>query len=187
MRSTALDAAPHEVHPEVVRRAVAPPSQRDGLLRATAREEADDEAFTGPFIVPLRHVLALADPRYGDPWGVGVITDDDVLTEVEYPTDPDECTHDETAVYDGCRTCDIRRVAHFVTHGIDWDDAHPISVDVGFGAYVPSWPIEDGNHRLLAAAVRGEELVTVEVTGDWDRAIDLLIDGRNLDDMLWAA
>lgn len=157
---------------------------RDGRLRATTREEADDDTFTGPFVVPLRNVLRFADPRYGDPWGVGDITNEDVLAEVECPDVVTDCTHDESAGYDGCRVCEIRRVAHFVTYGIDWSDEHPISIDVGFEAYVPPWPVADGNHRLLAAAVRGDELVAVEVAGDWDRAIALFIDGDDIDDLL---
>ena len=57
-----------------------------------------------------------------------------------------------------------RRIAYLVEHG--WGD--PIEVDVGvpsMGGF-PVWPVLDGNHRVYAAAVRGDAEIVVTVAGD---------------------
>ncbi len=57
----------------------------------------------------------------------------------------------------------IERAAYLVVHG--WKD--PIELDVGIpelGFHV-SWPIMDGNHRFLAAIVRGDERIAGDGSG----------------------
>ncbi|WP_425952933.1 hypothetical protein [Ralstonia pseudosolanacearum] len=56
-----------------------------------------------------------------------------------------------------------RRIAWLMTGG--WED--PILVDVGVPSlgYSPSWHVLDGNHRLYAAALRKDRLISVSVQG----------------------
>lgn len=146
----------------------------------TATNITDDDCVT----VQLRHVLALANPLLDPPWWDGPqVTPEEVWAEATHPT---SCEHDEPAymVCDGCRQCDIRRIAHFVVHGVDPDDARPILIDVGVGGYCPDWPISDGNHRVAAAAVLELEEITVDYTGDEDRALAILVDGRDAFDVM---
>lgn len=153
----------------------------DGVLCATTVEDALRHDFYGPLVVPVAHVLRLADPASGDPWDVGPISVADVRREVEQPADPAACDGCSDVFGEPCRACELRRVAQFVRNGIDPDDPSPITVDVGVFDFLPGWPILDGNHRVLAAAVRGDELISVEAAGDWDRAVALLVEGWDLD------
>lgn len=57
----------------------------------------------------------------------------------------------------------IARIAWFVVNG--WND--PIDIDVGvpsLGCY-PKWPLEDGNHRLAAAIIRGDRVIPAYMSG----------------------
>lgn len=57
----------------------------------------------------------------------------------------------------------IARIAHLAVVG--W--AEPIEVDVGIpsmGCWV-NWPVTDGNHRLAAAIVRGDQSILASVGG----------------------
>ena len=56
-------------------------------------------------------------------------------------------------------------------------EPHPVTVDVGVGAFVPPWLICDGNHRVAAATAVNWPWLVVGVAGDWDRAVGLLVDG----------
>lgn len=152
-------------------------------LSPTPRTVAQADQFDGPLVVPLEHVLALSDPRVGDPWGVGDIHEHDVRSRMS-AGDRCGCEATRTGDQPPCRDCELDRISAFVETGLDPDDAHPISIDVGFGEYLPAWPIQDGNHRLLAAAVRHDPCVVVHVTGDWDRALAVLVDGVPLADVL---
>ena len=60
------------------------------------------------------------------------------------------------------------RIKYLAKHG--WSD--PIEIDVGIPplhCYV-DWPIQDGNHRLAAAMLRGDKTISVSVTGSLDYA-----------------
>lgn len=64
---------------------------------------------------------------------------------------------------DWSRERHIARCAHLAVHG--WED--PIEVDVGIpalGFYV-GWPIQDGNHRFLAAVARGDRTILASCAG----------------------
>ena len=50
-----------------------------------------------------------------------------------------------------------------------WGDS-AISVDVGCFGQAPEWVIEDGNHRVYAAILRGDETILACVSGDVDLA-----------------
>lgn len=54
-----------------------------------------------------------------------------------------------------------RRIAYFVKHG--WDDA--IEVDVGCGHWGGHFEVTDGNHRLAAAAYRGDVSIKASTAG----------------------
>jgi hypothetical protein len=65
------------------------------------------------------------------------------------------------------------RVRFLAAHG--WSD--PIEIDVGvpcLGYAGPSWPVIDGNHRLWAAALRGDDFIAVDIAGQVDHAARLL-------------
>ncbi|KGM36201.1 hypothetical protein P409_00490 [Inquilinus limosus MP06] len=51
----------------------------------------------------------------------------------------------------------------------------PIHVDVGVPSlgFTPRWPIEDGNHRLYAAKLRGDTHILVTISGSVDLAAEL--------------
>lgn len=57
-----------------------------------------------------------------------------------------------------------RRIAYLAHHG--WAD--PIEIDVGVPhlACYPEWPVEDGNHRLYAAVLRGDSDILATIAGD---------------------
>lgn len=125
----------------------------------------DDDVWT----VPLAHLLALCDPRGADVWNVGPISAADVtgsLGSVGCATPADSC-----------RACHVERVARFFRDGVPRGDEHPVSVDLGLGDYMPEWPVVDGNHRVLAAALRGDVTIEVAPSGDLDRAEAFLLRG----------
>lgn len=138
----------------------------------------------GLISAPLAYVLAAADPFTGDPWGVGPLRPSDVRAAIEF-SGPHPCTLVDLA--GSCRECEINRVAHLALWG--WPpaevDPHPVVIDVGALDYVPVWPIVDGNHRVAAAVVRGDTHIEVMVTGDYDRAIAVLVDGADLWSLDW--
>lgn len=57
----------------------------------------------------------------------------------------------------------IRRIAYLAVHPTD----DPVSLDVGCPClgHRSSWWIEDGNHRVLAAAYRGAKTIAARVSG----------------------
>lgn len=120
--------------------------------------------------VPLEHLLAAQHPGYGDPWGVGVIRLDDldlVLCGEHAPESHSQSCRDQEAWDGTCRTCEIIRVQHLAVHGwppID-QDPQPVTFDAGLGSYVPPWCIVDGNHRVLAAWLRGDETIDIAICG----------------------
>lgn len=153
------------------------------------RRGLDDPATTGRVLdeergllrVPVRHLLALANPLDGDTWNIGRrITPADVRDHRDdspLSGTGHRCTGGEVGRH--CVGCEIVRIAYLVEHG--WppaqEDPHPITVDVGLWGYVPDWPILDGNHRVAAAVIRGDEFIDVAVQGDWYLAVSLLVDG----------
>lgn len=54
-----------------------------------------------------------------------------------------------------------QRIAYFVKHG--WDE--PISVDVGCGPLGGHFGVDDGNHRLCAAVIRGDASIKSSTGG----------------------
>ena len=111
-------------------------------------------------------ILALCHPLEDDPWRGGKVTRAMVQRCLSKgrgqatPVLPDASAEQHAG-----------RIAHFVMHG--WLD--PIEIDVG----VPShgchviWPVLDGNHRLSAAAIRGDKLILSEISGSIRHASEL--------------
>jgi hypothetical protein len=63
------------------------------------------------------------------------------------------------------------RIRYLAKHG--WKD--PIQLDAGIpslNCYV-DWPIQDGNHRLAAAILRGDDGILAQVAGDLEYALEL--------------
>lgn len=115
-----------------------------------------------PCLVPLSRILNLANPIECPPWDCGILLGKgdvlDALASGEVLSEPVADAHKGNPFHHACR------IAWLVQHG--WDD--PIEVDVGvphMGCY-PEWPILDGNHRVYAAAVRGDKEILVTVAGD---------------------
>lgn len=54
-----------------------------------------------------------------------------------------------------------RRIAYLVKHG--WND--PILVDVGCGGLGGHFSVDDGNHRLCAAVIRGDASIKASTAG----------------------
>lgn len=121
-----------------------------------------------PAAVPLDRVLALANPLKSWPWCCERPSDavlQELLTSA--PLEPRPVDTDHEAVRH------VGRIRYLALHG--WKDA--IEVDVGIPVlnYAgPDWPVTDGNHRLAAAAVRGDETILVDIAGQVDHAATLL-------------
>ena len=82
-----------------------------------------------------------------------------------------------------CPGCHLDRIEYLTAFGwtnpdsMNSCDEDPITVDVGVFDQMPIWPILDGNHRLAAAVLRGDDFITVQASGDWDRCLKIFVDG----------
>lgn len=86
-----------------------------------------------------------------------------------------ELLHPDTPIRKGYKGDHIKRIAWFVVYG--WDE--PIEVDVGIpGMSLPSWPIYDGNHRLIAAIFRKDISIRGHFSGavEYARNLGILMD-----------
>lgn len=70
------------------------------------------------------------------------------------------------------------RIAYLVENPTN----EPLVIDVGVPSLgcVVAWPIQDGNHRLAAAIVRGDATIEAEVGGEVAYAESLFGDGCTL-------
>ena len=125
--------------------------------------------MSGLVRIPVRAVEDYIDPFDCPPWGCDPFTREDVaiaVTEGRLRADPvDPCC--PWSVH-------VERIAWFVVHG--WDpEVDSIEFDVG----VPGgwghdwWPVLDGNHRVCAAMVRGDEWLDCYLAGSFDACADL--------------
>lgn len=121
-----------------------------------------------PSRVPLQRVLDICDPRLSWPWRCPAPSGEvlrHLLLHAPLVADPVEvrATVEQH----------IGRICYLAKYG--WCD--PIEMDVGvpcLGYLGPSWPVTDGNHRLWAATIRRDYFMDVNVTGQVDRAVQLL-------------
>lgn len=133
--------------------------------------------------IPLAALLEYCDPTLDDPWGCGKIASEDVLSEVGYSTMRAQPLEYEEELYRSYEY-NIQRIAFFVQEGwIDSsEDREPITLDIGIEGYTGPWLIVDGNHRVAAAKVRGDESILVDVIGDMDKAEAVFLRGVHPDD-----
>lgn len=123
--------------------------------------------------VPVARIQALCDPFNDPPWDncttfsmAGVLH---AIAQGRYTaqafsraTDAQQWTADDHHA----------RIAHLVVNG--WQD--PIQIDVGIpfmGCWI-DWPVTDGNHRVAAAIVRGDETILASVAGCCDHIEETL-------------
>jgi len=120
-----------------------------------------------PIAIPVSKLLALANPLATNPWGArpkpsrkGI---EQAIAQRRFQTIP--ITGPLPARYH------VERIAFLIEYG--WSD--PISIDVGVpGFNCPTWVVEDGNHRLAAAAYRQDQYIAGEVSGSLARALEWL-------------
>lgn len=121
-----------------------------------------------PTTIALHRILSLCDPRSSWPWACEAPAPQ-ALQEL-LGSAPEMATPVGAG---GLAADHIGRIRFLARVG--WRDA--IEVDVGcpcLGYAGPSWPVTDGNHRLWAAALRGDETIDVDITGQVDWAAQLL-------------
>ncbi len=123
-----------------------------------------------PFTTDIKKVLALANPITDPPWECGLLLDPsdvhDAIAAQEMLDRPVSPSEQDNFLFHA------RRIAWLYVHG--WQD--PIHIDVGVPSHgcFPLWPVEDGNHRLYAAALRGDREIKAVVSGALDHAAELL-------------
>lgn len=121
-----------------------------------------------PVLIPTARLHAICDP-FANPWGGRRFT----VAEVRAAIKQGRFQKKPWGAYaeTGARYSHVARIAWLAVSG--WHDA--VEVDVG----VPSlrcfvkWPVQDGNHRLAAAIVRGDENILASVAGCMDTAFEL--------------
>ena len=130
-------------------------------------------------MVHLQRVLDLCDPRAAWPWAC--CRPDAQLERELFSSAPEVDLPIESVATAAEHIGRIRYLAR-----VGWFD--PIELDLGvpcLGYPGPSWAIVDGNHRVWAAAIRGDQFIGVDVAGQVDHAAallgvaeDVIIDGR---------
>lgn len=118
-------------------------------------------------LIPVRKLADLCDP-FSNPWTKRPFDVNDVkaaMAQGRLHSSP------YTAASKWTRRRHIERVAYLAVHG--WDAAVEIDVGIPRLGCIVSWPLQDGNHRLAAAIVRGEEFIPAEVGGEIRHANEL--------------
>lgn len=153
----------------------------------------------------VQTVRGVCDPLGVDLWRVGAITAGDIHAaqlsraagteqaggkpqDVSCRDHPGRLREHDPLLREACRACELSRLVDFAeafasqaddpvasAHAMA-TDPHPITLDVGYGLFVPEWLLVDGNHRLAAAIATEVAWVPVAVIGDWDRGVALLVD-----------
>jgi hypothetical protein len=119
------------------------------------------------WVAPVGPLVEYVDPFGTPPWGCAPFTVDDVRDAIEAGRLAPTPVPREAPVGDH-----VARIAWLAVHG--WDACcDPPTVDTGVPGFTdPTWPLLDGNHRLAAAAVRGDLTILVALQGDEERARD---------------
>jgi hypothetical protein len=109
-----------------------------------------------------------ANPLREDVWGVGRLTLAEIAQAVRLlradPTCRDGSKPRRGGLKPPSRQWHINRVAWLVVRG--WKDAISVDVGVPFMGCWPSWIVDDGNHRLVAAIYRGDETILASCSGE---------------------
>jgi hypothetical protein len=141
-------------------------SGRGGIIRF---EENEDEEFVGE--VPMGRILAVADPLADPPWHDGTeVTREGVaaaLVERRFERQPYSSDTMTVGRQDWTAKRHEERIA--------WLLANPPSdpIEVEIDAYGDAG-IDDGMHRLYAAAFRGDETVCIRIGGFIDHSPQVL-------------
>jgi len=134
-------------------------------------------------LIPLAALLEHCDPTLDNPWSCGRIEAKDVLNEVGYSSMRAAPPEFDGDLYDSYEY-NIERIAYFLQS--DWSsaaaDREPVTVDIGLLGYTPPYLIVDGNHRVAAAKIRGDETIAVEIIGDWAKAEAVFLRGVHPDE-----
>ena len=119
--------------------------------------ENNDERIL--LLVPLSSITDMADPVRTPPWRT-----DTPLTKIVVQ----RCLSDQRYLQTPASESEQDTLRHAMRiawlHDNSWSDA--ISLEINEGSEV--WPITDGNHRLYAAILRGDDEILVEVSGSLD-------------------
>lgn len=115
--------------------------------------------------VPVKALVAFSELLECSSWNCPLVSPDDVQRALDRNDLLDRPVNSETEDID--TRAHAARIAYLVRSG--WSD--PIQLDIDrpdpSGNYKPH-PIVDGNHRLYAAYIRGDETIACEISGDLD-------------------
>lgn len=126
-----------------------------------------------PSLIPVRKLAELCDP-FSNPWTGRPFKPRDVNAAIaEGRLNPKPWSKEEGKKWP--RKRHIERIAYLAVHG--WDASVDIDVGVPSLGCIVRWPVQDGNHRLAAAIVRGDESIQAEVGGDIRYANELFGNG----------
>lgn len=108
-------------------------------------------------LVRIPTILETCNPVETPPWEFceGMVPDDvwACIMEENYHREPAIQNLDGMAIH-------AARIAYLHDHPAD----DPIQLDASLAA-AGKWPIEDGNHRLYAAILRGDAFINAEISG----------------------
>lgn len=121
-----------------------------------------------PVAIPVKAILAQANPLKDNPWSARA-----KVSEARIKLAIDEGRFQPVPLLKNLsRRYHEERIAYLANHG--WSE--PIDIDVGVpGLSSPdNWIVEDGNHRLSAAAYRKDKWIACAVSGCLRQAQDWL-------------
>ena len=119
-----------------------------------------------PVLVPTAKVLALCDPFRHSPWEVERVTKSMVREALRR-----RCFSPAPVAHDATSQSHASRIAFLAAYG--WDDSIDIDIGIPSMSCHVGWPVLDGNHRLGAASIRGDEQILATIGGDLDYAFEI--------------
>lgn len=127
-----------------------------------------------PVRVTIRRILKISNPLDAPPWD----TPGEILTRDMVDVCLEKGVFEGEPIDAGPATAwqHAARIAKFVVDPPE----DPIHLDLGVNAPL-EWIISDGNHRLYAAVLRGDEEIMSLISGSFDRSIDILGVAPDLD------
>lgn len=136
--------------------------------------------------IPVPRLIEHFDPLSGMNWNCRRVTVEEVLDAPELHPEPLPSPRDleERALYNAGRVAALLQTGWPLAE----DDDEPVVVSVEFHpASGPVIEVADGNHRVAAASIRGDEQIQVWIEGDVDTAINVFLLGMDyqpdLDDL----
>lgn len=105
-------------------------------------------------LVSVKTLADILDPFNTPIWG-------DVVTK----KDVEKALDDNRLISDSKSKDHAGRIAYFVVN----EPKKPILIDVGVEGFdLPSWIIDDGNHRLCGSIFAGREHIAADISGNCD-------------------